>query len=319
MWRLAIVLLVACAESPRRDLPTTPPGAEQVLLDAGYRTAWPWVAVRLDGRGSRTDEHYLRGGHCLAVVVADPTIQIEAGGATGLSTEHGSWLVGCVPTDGPVPVTLHGEGRARVVVGLFIGLPEANAHVLLAEHFQYAVPEAQQPPSTLLMQENACDEDEARGHYQRGMELARQEKFAEAGEALALAYACHADGTILFNLATVTAQRGHEQQARDMFAQLLRDHPSLPDERRAQVQASLDRLLRPGTMRIRVARDDQLYVNEVRYPFEGEQADVVAMPGSHRVLLRGSDGERHEVRVQLRSTQTIDIDPRLWVSAAESE
>lgn len=319
MWRLAIVILVACAGSPRRDLPPAPPGAQEVLLDAGYRVAWPWVAVRLDARGTRTDEHYLRAGQCLAVIVSDPSVQIEAGGATAPSTARASWLVGCVPTDGPVPVTLQGEGRGRVVVGLFIGMPEANAHVLLAEHFQYAVPEAEQAPTTLLMQENACGEDEARAHYQRGMELAREEKFAEAGDALALAYACHADGTILFNLATVTAQRGREQEAREMFAQLLRDHSNLPDERRTQVQESLDRLLRPGTIRIRVARGDELFVNEVRYPFEGRHAEVVAMPGSHRVLLRSSDGERHEVRVQLRSTQTVEIDPRLWVSTAESE
>ena len=313
-----LTIAMACgAGSPRRQ-PRTPPAVEQLLVDAGYQTVWPWTQRRLDADGRRVDEHELGGGSCLAVLVADPRIEIFAGGAQSMRAEHMTWLVGCAADDGPIEILLRGSPGAVTVVGLFVGPPEANAHVLLAQHFGMAIPSTAQAPTTLEIHDNACDEDTARAHYQRGMELAREESFAEAAAKLALAYACHADGTILFNLATVTAQRGMENEAREMYGQLLRDHPSLPRELHVEVNRALDRLLRPGTIRVRVEAEDRVFVNGVRVDFRGSHAIVEAVPGAHEVIVRSADGERHEVTVQLRSGQEMEIDPRVWVQSADA-
>lgn len=314
----AVLLLVACGgTSPRRSgEPTTRPPVEQMLLDTGYRVVFPWAERVLNREGSRTDEVEVRAGSCLAVLVPDPDVVIEAGGVRNLHSRDMAWLVGCSEADGPVAVTLLGHPREVVVVGMFVGPREAQAHVRLAEHFQLPTSSAQDQASTLAVQAT-CGEDEAREHYRRGMELARAESFDDAADALALAYACLADGTILFNLATVTARRGRENAAREMFLQLLRDHPQLPSELRVEVERALDRLLRVGTMRIRVERDDSLYINGVRIAFEGTRAEVEAVPGRHEVILRNPAGQRHEIRVQLRSDQTLEIDPRISVSGDE--
>lgn len=316
-WIGLTVVLMACGGSPRRNRTIGPPGVDALMADADFRLVWPWTELQLDERGARFSEHLMRGGQCLAIVVGDPGVTIEAGGATGMSVEWASWLVGCMPHDGPVQVTLRGPPSARVAVGMFVGPPETNAHQRLAEHFQVATDE--EPVSTTLqVQENACDEDTARDHYRRGMELVRAEKLAEASEALALAYACHADGTILFNLATVTAQRGRENEARHMYHQLLRDHAPLPDALQAEVEGALDRLLSPGTLRVVVQRDDVLFVNGVRVRYTGELAELEAIPGQHVVILRTAAGARHELNVQLRSNQELEIDPRQNVATADS-
>ena len=336
-WRwLALGVCMACAGTAAAG-----PGLQQTLRDLNDGLARDGLALQEEGWLELTlgDEGWSRAqaieaGDCLTAVVlsdAGSVVFVQVDGRRGEESDGASWRELCVEEDRTVDVELVGPPETPVAFAVFIGPDGGDSFVRSYFEVEADAPEPEPEPTpttgeapapidaTAIEATERCDDDEARDHYRRGIALAREESFEEAADALALAYACQADGTILFNLASVTAQRGKLDEARAMYVQLLRDHPNIPESLRQEVESALETLRRPGTLIVRMRRGDEVFINGVGIdpPRRGRttrRLRVRVMPGAHTVLLRTRSGERHEVQVRTQVAREVEVDPRRTVS-----
>ena len=294
-----------------------------------------WLELTLpeDGWSQSQD---LEAGQCLTVVAlsdAGSVVFVHLDDRRGEESDGASWLETCASDERTVDMRLTGPADTVVAFAAFIG-SVASGDVFARSYFgSERVEAAPAAPSSGVESSTSstepplldaseghpgathCDDEEAREHYRRGVRQAREERWDEAADALARAYACHADGTILFNLASVTARQGRLPEAREMYLQLLRDHPNIPQSLRAEVESALDSLRRPGTLVVRMRRGDELFINDVSVepPRRGRtirRMRVRVLPGTHTVLLVDPSGTRHSARVRTEAAAEVEIDPR---------
>lgn len=331
-WRaLAFGVCVACGGTAAAG-----PGLQATLRDLNEGLSREglshegWLELTLDEEGwSQSQE--LEAGDCLTTVVlsdAGNVVFVHADDRRGAESDSASWLEVCADEPKSVEIRLEGPPDTAVAFAVFTGPSGGESFVrsYFEPNASPTIPAAAEPtaeptteptpprPSRVDAAER-CGDDEARGHYRRGIALAREESFDEAADALALAYACHADGTILFNLASVTARQGKLAEAREMYVQLLRDHPNIPESLRTEVDSALESLRRPGTLIVRMRRGDEVFINGVgidppRRNRTTRRLRVRVLPGQHTVVLRTGQGARHEVHVRSEVGREVEVDPR---------
>lgn len=326
--RALLLCCVACGgtaaagpglEATLRDVNEGMEGRGLVLDENG----WLELTLREEGWTHAQD---LEAGECLtAVAVSDAgsVVFVRIDERRGGESDGASWAEVCASEARRVELQLTGPPETAVAFALFRGAVGGETfarryfgeeRVEPAPTVPQAAAEPQSQPVADAVPAEGCDDDEARAHYRRGIRLARAESFDAAADALALAYACQADGTILFNLASVTAQQGKLDEAREMYVQLLRDHPNIPESLRAEVETALESLRRPGTLIVRMRRGDELFINGVgidtgRRNRTMRRVRVRVLPGMHTVVLR-EGSSRHEVRVPMGAAGEVEVDPR---------
>lgn len=334
MRSLALSVCLACGGTAAAG-----PGLQATLRDvnSGLRNEGlilhedGWLELTLSDDGW-TRSHELEPNSCLtAVALSDELVSVHVGLQESEQSDGASWISVCAEDDArSMDVRLEGPPETAVAFALFTGPVGGDAFA--RSYFQTDTPpEIMEPvaaepapsePETLVLPTptptptERCDDDEAREHYRRGMRFARENELGRAADALALAYACHADGTILFNLASVTAQQGNLEEAREMFVQLLRDHPNVPDALRAEVDSALDSLRRPGTLIVSVRRGDQVFINGVEVEAGNRNQNqrrrrlrVRVLPGTHRIVVR-SGARRFNAEVRTEGRDEVSVDPR---------
>lgn len=326
----ALSLCLACGGTAAAG-----PGLQETLRDLNDGLARDGLTLEQDGWLELTlgDEGWTRSqdieaGECLTAVVVSDTgsvVFVEIDDRSGEESDGASWQEVCVDEDRSVVIDLVGPPETPVAFAVFVGPRGGDAFVRSYFGPAPVAPAESREPSTpsgapaqldvsSVETTERCGDDEAREHYRRGIRLAREESFDAAADALALAYACQADGTILFNLASVTAQQGKLDEAREMYVQLLRDHPNIPQSLRGEVESALETLRRPGTLIVRMRRGDEVFINDVGIDVSRRRTvrrlRVRVMPGSHTVVLRDAAGSRHEVHVRSEAGGEVEVDPR---------
>jgi hypothetical protein len=144
----------------------------------------------------------------------------------------------------------------------------------------------------------ADPEDQARAHFDRGIELYEQGRFDQAAVAFERAYELKPSFRILFNIGQVENELGHFAAALDAYTRYLAEGgEQIPDERMHKVEVDIERLKTlVGTIVVRGAPDGAIVLidNEERgqvplsdpIPVDLGRHEVSLERGSERLLTR---------------------------------
>lgn len=175
---------------------------------------------------------------------------------------------------------------------------------------------------------------QARDLYQQAGAELEAGRWADAAELFERSYRLSGVPSALFNHATALRSLGRHRDARDAFALLLRDHPDLDAERRAEAEARMrEEAGRVALVLVTGLRDapdarltfDGAPVPALEHPVEietdsGEHAVGVVREGFEpfRAELSLADGERETVDVTLveLAGENLAESPVLWTIVA---
>ncbi|MGE0784511.1 MAG: tetratricopeptide repeat protein [Sandaracinaceae bacterium] len=174
---------------------------------------------------------------------------------------------------------------------------------------------AAQPPTSAARYEVAApagevgedDAARARDAYTQGLSELQAGRWADAARLFEVAYRLSGVPAALFNHATALRSLGRHRDARDAFAQLLRDHPDLDPERRAEAEARMREEAGRVALVLLAGLDD---VSDARVLFDGASQAVLRHPveieadaGEHAVEVAREGYERWRREVSLTDGQ----------------
>jgi hypothetical protein len=188
--------------------------------------------------------------------------------------------------------------RASVGLSIFLSLT-ALAASASAQRVVVPAPLAEPSPDDLST---------ARERFAAGTQAAESGRWSDALDAFRQAYELSGISAALYNVGTTYRSLGSYVDARDTFAQLLREHPELSDDMTASVTELRDEVAaRVAALELRGVPLE----GELNLRFDGRQTEV---PGERPVRLE-TEGGRHTVRLTQPRHQ-----PFLWEgSVAEGD
>jgi hypothetical protein len=324
MNRIVLVLCVLAACAPKLA-PSEETRAIELEIDdllSSHRTLRreEWRAVELDeSRTAFIDVEIPREGCNLLVVVTDgegEVLELRREPLVSLGAPGLSWFSVCADDPGVRSLATTITARAPMSRALHLAIYSApgregehamNASYLPAPPPAFVVaprvaptvaptPEvaaAPTDPSASTASECGADPREtAREAYAAGRDAAERGELETAATAFDRAYACVADGTILFNSAAVHARRGDADAAIERYERVLSAHgEGLSRVLRRQVDDALRALRRP--VRIVVQAPSGYVVTVGGVVLERGEGRVI--PGTYEVAWRRRDDDARTV------------------------
>ena len=188
--------------------------------------------------------------------------------------------------------------RASIALAIFVALTVFSG---AASAQRIVVP----PP---LGEPSADDLSTARERFAEGTAAAEEGRWADALSAFRQAYELSGISAALYNVGTTYRSLGRYVDARDTFAQLLREHPELSDDMKGTVSELRDEVAaRVAAIELRGVPLE----GELNLRFDGRQTEI---PEERPVRLE-TEGGSHAVRLT-----RPDHEPFLWEgSVAEGD